>query len=144
MKSITIERSSRRPLEFQGECLGTAASENGQRADRDTRTHQYFTAEIYRTDSGRYVANVHYRSSSKLGRECPVDDLFSSDSAIDLVFLLNGIDGIRFITGWQDAGQPSSNGGVDMRANHQNVVRFARLEWKSLVDAISELLRGKL
>lgn len=144
MPEFTLERTDNIPAKITGQFIGTVSSANYAIPDRETSSKQWFVIDLYRTDArGTYVAHVHYRAGSKLGRENPIDRVVTAADPVGLIAALNAAPITDYVTGWPEKGDPAANRGRDYRSNHANVMEYGESQFAEAIDAAELLLGAK-
>lgn len=84
METVTLPRTGDRPVRFTGEEVATATS----RQSNGPCQSRWYELALYRTDSGRYVLAIGYRSQWE--GELPEDRVYVEDSAAAVAAQLQG------------------------------------------------------
>lgn len=141
MPQFTLTRTGLPPASLVGESLGSVSSINAGLRDRETSAVQWFVVDLYRTQAGTYVAHVQYRAGSRLGREHPVDRVWTAGSAEAILANLGAISAAsEFVRGWPGAGEPDANRGKDFTAQHKSVCQYAGEQWRDVLGKLRGLL----
>jgi hypothetical protein len=137
MPDFTLTRSGGIPVKFSGQLLGSVASGNTSTPNREASNRQWFEADLFSTDSGKFVAHVRYRAGSRIAREEPCDRVYIAATKEALDAQLAAVDPVEmFVVGWPDEGRPESNGGRDFRAQDASICKHAEYEWQGLLPKI--------
>lgn len=140
MPEYTLTRHREIPAKITGTLLGSSASRNYDMAEKESSSRQWFTLDVYKTESGIHVAHVKYRAGSRISREEPCDMVYTAPDGGSLLTRLNGLDPVaEFVVGWPGDGHPDENYGKDFRKQDQSVCRFAQSEWDNLLEKSQHL-----
>lgn len=135
MPEFILTRSSEIPAKITGTLVGSSASKNSEIPDRETSNRQWFTMDVYRLDSGTYVAHVKYRAGSRISREEPCDRVYTGPDGGSLLNSLQSLDPVvEFVVGWPGDGHPDQNHGRDFRKHDKSVCQYAEIEWENLLE----------
>ena len=140
MQEYVLTRSGEIPAKISGELIGSSASKNITTPAKESSARQWFTLDVYRTASGRFVAHIKYRAGSRLAREEACDVIEVAPSGERLLAQLQGINpSDNFVVGWPGDGHPDDNYGKDFRENDASVCRYAHIEWDNLLERSAHL-----